>query len=362
MRQARCPVRALLMVVGTLAAVMAPRALAQPTIPPELRQTSSALTAAEDRLVRDFIAAAIADLTADDPAQVMDARRRLIDPLTLPNTSEIFAQAYSSHLKLQLPPALSHPRLIVRLNAVIVASYLTDRTAIELLAVPLADEAPAVRYRAAKAVGMIVTRARISSAADRVATERQALQLLMTHSKQETAPEAWQPLLESLSVLRIPEARLALLDALNRRVDEHARRPGMPLVAEHTGLINVYRGVVEQSLQPDGIEMAIVAALARTTCRYMVLSARTLSQVPDLDDAIEAQHREMITAADTVLRWLMRDHLKLAVTLPPAVAPKVRDGLWAEIRLDADRWQALLGESRLGLTAADLEVPALTEP
>jgi hypothetical protein len=43
------------------------------------------------------------------------------------------------------------------------------------------------------------------------------------------------------------------------------------------------------------------------------------------------------------------------------VAPKLRDNLWAEIVLDAGRWQTLLAESRLGLTPADLEVPALPE-
>jgi hypothetical protein len=62
-----------------------------------------------------------------------------------------------------------------------------------------------------------------------------------------------------------------------------------------------------------------------------------------------------------VLRWLLRDYLKLTATLPPAVAPKLRDNLWAEIVLDAGRWQTLLAESRLGLTPADLEVPALPE-
>jgi hypothetical protein len=361
MRQTRCLVCALLM-VALMLAVPAPRAGAQPTIPPELRQTSSALTAAEDRLVRDAIAAALTDLTSDEPTRVMEARRRLVDPLEMPNTSEIFAQAYSSHLKLQLPPTLEDQRLFVRLNAVIVASYLTDRTAIELLAEPLADEAPAVRYRAAKAVGMIVHRARYNNPADRAQTEAQAMEMLAARMRVETAAEAWQPLLESLGTLQIPQARLALLDALNLRINEHAQRPGMPLSAEHTALINVYRSVVEQSLQPGGVAAPVATALARTTCRYMVLSARMLAQAPELDEAAEAQYREMIIAADTVLRWVVRDHLRLTVALPPAVEPKLRDGLWAEVLLDAGRWQTLLAEARLGLSAADLEVPAPAEP
>lgn len=361
MRQARCPARALLM-VACMAAVFAPRAAAQPTIPPDLRQTSSALTTAEDRLVRDFIAAAITDLTSDEPARVMEARGRLIDPLTLPNTSEIFAQAYSSHLKLQLPPALGHERLLVRLNAVIVAAHLTDRTAIELLAEPLADEAPAVRYRAAKAVGMIVERARYSTPADRIAAEAQALEMLIARTAVETEPEAWQPLLEALSVLRIPQANLALLEALNRRVEEHARRPGMPLLAEHVALVNVYRRIVEQFIvQPDAVDVRTAAALARATCRHLLLTARTLAHAPDLDPAIQAQYREVITTADTILRWVVRDYLRMAVTLPPAVAPKLRDHLWAEIILDAGRWATVLGESRLGLKADDMEIPPLPE-
>ncbi len=358
MIQTRCLVCA----VFAAACLAAPRAHAQAIIPPELRQTSSALSSDEDRLVREVIAAAVKDLTSTDPEQVMQARRRLIDPLVLPNTSEIFGQAYSSHLKLQLPEALKSESVLVRLNAVIVASHLTDRTAIELLADPLADEAPAVRYQAVKALGSIVRNARYSDDASRRQTEMQTLEMLRARAMAETMPQVWRPLLESFNAVRIPEARLAVLDALNRQVDAHAAQPQITLTAEHAALVETYRGIVEQSLQPRGVDNTTAKALARVAFRYLLLSAKVLAETADLDAPVAASYEQMITAADTVLRWLIRDYLRLPVAVPPAAAPKIRDRLWAELVLDAGKWKALLVDSRLDITADALEVPAITNP
>lgn len=354
MLQTRCLVCAVLAAICTAA----PQVQAQAIIPPELRQTSSALSTEEDRLVRDVIAAAVKDLQSDDPQQVMQARRRLIDPLELPNTSEIFEQAYSSHLKLQLPDALGSSAVLVRLNAVIVASHLTDRTAIELLAGPMADEAPAVRYQAAKALGAIVQNARYSDDASRRQTQMQALEMLRARAAAETMPEIWRPLFESFSVLQIPEARLAVLDALNQQVDAHAAQPHNSVAAEHAALVDAYRRIVEQSLQPGGVDAPTAQRLGRVAFRYLLLSAKVLAENGDLEAPIEASYEQMVSATDTVLRWLVRDYLRLPVALPPAAAPKIRDRLWAELVLDAGKWKALLTDSRLDLTDDELEVTA----
>lgn len=353
MTQTRCLVCALLAVF----CLAAPQARAQSIIPPELRETSSALSAEEDRLVRDIITEGVKELASEDPEQVMKARRRLIAPLELPNTSEIFEQAYSSHLKLQLADVLDHELVFVRLNAVIVLSRLTDRTAIDLLAGPLADAAPSVRYRAAKALGMIVENARYTDSSGRPQTERKALELITTRTQSETASQVWRPLLESLSVLEIPEARRALLDALDHQVDAHVNVPNAPLTAEHAAMLDVYRDIVESSLMPGGVDTATAAALARVAFRYLRLSSRTLAEGLDLDPAVAAGYEQMINTTDTILRWILADYLRMAVALPPVATPKIRDGLWAELVLDADKWQGLLIDSRLNLTAEQLDVP-----
>ncbi|MCC7204549.1 MAG: hypothetical protein IT441_05680 [Phycisphaeraceae bacterium] len=349
-------------VVGLiLALATANLAIGQTLLPKELLTTTTTLKAEQEETVKQFIQERVDQLTGGDDAQVLDARRGLLGPLEK-EASQIFRQAYSSYLRAALAPALESDRLLVRLNAMILAGSLDDQSAIELVKKGLSDASSAVRYRAAVAGERLLTGLRFDTRTDRSVFEQELLNAIGQRVRVEDSPYVWQPMLKVLGQLAQPEARQLLLEALRQRIAAHAANPRLTPDPERTALGGLYRRIVQEVNMPGGsVDRATLRAVALISYKYFALAAQVLAR-PDGDAAVAGEYQRMLVEVDVFLRWTVERLTATPAQIKP-LEPLIKGGLWAEAVLQAQQWQELLAASPLAFPAQDLVMPmATTQP
>ncbi|MFW6059624.1 MAG: HEAT repeat domain-containing protein [Phycisphaeraceae bacterium] len=306
--------------------------------------TADDLSNEQQQRIDSYVASWCQQLHDGDDADVTRSRQRLAEPLNNPTEpSTTFTGYYSPKLAECLLRGLETDRLIVRLNAMIVVTYMVTEDALPLIEQGLGDENPGVRYWAAKAVQRLASR-EVWTRAQQV----QLLQQLTDRLGQEQTGWVVQQLMLAIVGLELPEAAERMLTALNERVEGHAENPGRAIQAEQTGLERLYRELLGEG------DRAALRQLARTGYRYMRLAGTHLER-GHVPEGYRPGYAEVIDVADTIMRTV-NEELNGSQELPEATGEAVRQQDWDRVLVIADRWEQVLQEPPFNFDRETLSV------
>ncbi len=297
---------------------------------------------------------------------ISEARDRLVTPVGTPGATDLFKGYYSRSTAQQLTPLLKDKRLIVRLNAMIVATRLTDASAIDMGRAGLADESPAVRYWAAKAISNLSKA--VNSAGEPILDTRLKLQLLRELADagaNEDSSEVLLQLFEGMAGMDLPSAPDRVMDLLGARLRFHVDRPYEPYLAESAGLRATYRQLLERSTRGN-IDPAHVRKLAAVAHRYLNLISNNLADAkeaarPDgsgnpVTPQLEADHRAMLELCDFALQFC-HEQSKSTATKPKSLDSMIAFRQWREIhRVVVEDWGKILAAPPFNLLPGELAI------
>lgn len=343
-RQLTAGVLVILITLGLSAAPAAAQNLDR--IPPEVLIATS-LTPEQQQLVNSYITHWAQQLQGEEDAQVVTARRRLIEPLG-GSGSEQFNQQYSQAVGRAIQQAAQAERLIVRLNTMIIVTRLSPATALPLIEQGLNDENAAVRYWAAKSVASITSDSELPPA-----TQRQLLAPLAQQLGQESSVPVVQQVMLSLLALTIPEATQQVLEALNERVTMHMTDPGQSVVAESEGLAELYRKLVTEAGQ-SGARQEQMRQLARVALRYMDLVA-TQFATGNVPPEREAEYVSLLDLTSTVLN-AAHQSLQSPLNSPTNLSIALRSQDWPAVQAQVEEWRNILRAAPFNIPQDQLQV------
>lgn len=348
----RCPAVPLLVLASLLCVVLA---ASGQELGIDVTKAAAPLSSAQLHQLQTFVESLAARLLNGTDLEVAQARQALINPLAS-NPSDIFVRAYAAGLLPTLDRAVRSDRLLVKINALVIAAALPDPTLAPVVELGLADSAPAVRYQAVRALEQLARRAAADTSADSTALAAKLLQALQPLLTKPQPQQLWRAIIDALCAFSSPQARQQLSDILNQRVLIHARQPDLSLEPERKALAQVFLQVVQQTVKqqkPDPQTLRLVSLIA---FRYFSLCSAIAADQGAVDANL-AGHREMAQAADRILRWTVQT-ISPTAKLPPALDDWVRKGRWDQVRQQDDAWRKLLVQPPLQIPAADLAVPA----
>lgn len=322
-------------------------------LPSELIGTNVALDAAQQRTLDVYAGNWIQHVLNDAESKVSAARDKLISPLHDPSAGEVFKAAYSATLlqEQHLPQLLKSNSMIVRFNAMLCVPYLVDKAAIPMVQQGLVDTNPAIRYLAAQAAGKLGQKL---SNLDQMTI----LSLLNVSFINEADQVVVEQILGSMSQLTIPQARDAMLVALNQHVDVHSGNPSITLKADRDAMLTLLKDLVTEQTNGTEIKFPIRKQFAIAACRFMIHCSRSLDQ-GKVHKTMEPQYTSMILDCENILVWISTRTMDIAAgALPPSdIKPNIRAGKWTEVHLRAEDWRKILQAPPYNTSQRELSVP-----
>jgi len=295
------------------------------------------------------------DLLIDGtPAEVSEARETLIAPLKNESASVAFRDTFSAMITGRMDRAVTSESELVRINAMIVLTRMTDQGSMAHINAGLEDDSPAVQRWAMKALGQRI--AWWQSLGNKQAEVRAGIQTISAKLNQQGAPPhpiVVGPALEILFTINTPESRAALIEQLNNRVALHAADPNLSYAPERAAVAS-FANAMALATTPD---TASSAGLARAAHRYSIL---ILSQIKA--GSISSSNN---ASAVGMLSQCVLAHGQVAAgirkQLPANQAAAINDWIparrWDDIQaLLVDQWVPILGQAPLNLTAENLAV------
>ena len=329
-------------IVGVVLGLTSRATLGQNKIPYEIVTAESALTTGQQSRIDAYVEARLNQLLQGLPDQVSEAREQLIEPFGLVGASDIFTLAYSAAVSDRLIEALHSNKILVKLNAMIVAASLIDPGVVRLIEIGLTDDNPALRYWAGKAVGDIET-SPATRAQRALSSENQRLLLAVIKEAigDEPSHDVLHRLLLGIVTLEVSEAGEFLLDELNRRVSFYATDARLPIGPITRILRAMYINLVQASARGKQIFPEQRQKTTMVAYRYLVLCASALDR-GTVDPAMETAYKEMVELTDSILTWMARSTFPEGTDRPESVKKEVQIENWPEILLRAGDWRLLL--------------------
>lgn len=330
----------------------------EPRLPASILRPSGVLDEAQTKTINEYVIYWIDLLNAGTDEEIAQARDKLAQPFKLGNAAnDIFLAGYAAAIKVRLSEAMKSNRLIVKINAMLVLQYLTEEGVVELLRQGLEDQAPAVRYRAAKAAGEVARRDAARGEAGRL-NEEQKLGILAAIRQAfgaETDELVMEQLLTALiGLVEMPQARQYLLTKVNDRVSVHHRNPNLPakagIEAIQTFTTRLAREKAQGNLDPEEAKQVAVVCL-----RWFDVSAIVLDE-DRADERMRGQYQKLLQATDKYLRWALRA-LAPEIQPPNEIDDMLRSGDWKFIRVLSEEWKAKWQQSPMSLPAREMQVP-----
>jgi hypothetical protein len=336
----------MLVLVGFEAALQA-----QEKLPPELIAANAALDGAQQRKLDDYANYWIQNMLSSTDAQVSDARDKLVSPMRHPSAGSVFKSAYSATLIRLLPQLLANNRMLVRFNAMLCVSSLEDKSAIDMIQAGLADNNPAIRYLAAQAAGKMGKKLDPSD-------QMRILTLLQASFIQEPDQVVVEQLLNGMSQLTVPQARLAMLEALNMHVDVHDSNTNITLKSDSDAMQSLLRDLVTEQTNGVKIPFQVTKQYAVAACRFMVHCATALEQNL-VHPTMVAQYTKMIEDCEKTLRWICTRPMGMEDKNLPQddMRPNMQAKQWLAVRLRAEEWRKTLQDPPFNTSQRDLAVP-----
>jgi hypothetical protein len=335
-----------------LAGVMFSAPAAAQQIQQDAKVAEGRLTEEQTQSVRDFVEAWMGRLVSDEPSEVMDARNAILREFRTPGISETFRNAFSVEVSNMMGEAIRAEDDLVRINAMIIATQLTNPEADQLIDVGLSDENAAVQYWGAKAYLQRVERA---MAEEGPGMSDDAQRAMIAKVQQVFAGSPSTPVarvgFEILSNLDVDEARDALLALLHSRVADHQDNPQASYLPEQTA-IQLLSAEISRERRVDDEQ---VRELARAAYRYFALIHSQMQAGNILEEA-EPGHKAMMDWCYKCLYAMSAKYPSLSVPNDATqVNDQIRLGRWDELGQVAQRWRGILTADPFGIPAADLD-------
>ena len=302
------------------------------------------LSSTDKALIKDYISKWAPQLVAEDDRQVTAAKDQLIIPLNTDSTA-FFLVEYRAALRDLLRQAFeSKPaskRLIVRLNAMIVAAKLHDTDNITLLIKGLNDQNPAVRYWAAQAIADLTRGANL-----KIRQRNKLFSALTVSMENEKIEPVLKQMMRALVSLtkHVPNGINILLQTINKRVELHMANPQLGISAEIEGLRDLRQPLIKsRAANPAATTDEDLRQFILVATRYHRLAAAQLEQ-----GKVPAIHRgdyiTLLNLADNVLPWAVRQLgvKTISQDLKQPIGPYLEQKQWTLINQRAASWQQLL--------------------
>jgi len=317
-----------------------------------IRMSDTVPSGANEQVVREYIEHSYAQLTTEKGKQVRAACDALSEPLRSEG-SRIFKKAYSTMLGGYFQKAMSMDDVLVRINVMIAVKNFTDKSAVTLISAGLADDCPAVRLHAGRAVSLLADQESLD--AEDPGT---VLQSLKEACEIEPFQRVLEQLLEALAALTTRDAGRVLLDAINRRVRDHDLNPGLPMQPEFDALTRQFRRFINATLkQPPDVPIEWARRLTLVAYRYLYVSSGRLHR--NDGDARPEQTKLMIKLCDKILHstvpWVAGS-MNVKIDLPASISTNGGQADWLpEALLGCAELEVIL--KKLGFTAGQLDIP-----
>ncbi len=329
--------------------LLAPTSQAQDTIRQQIK-IADVLDEAQKQEVRAYVDQRMQVLIDGQPGRLVTARRELLSQFRTPGAKQAFLDEMSKAVMSTMPQAVEHEDVLVRLNAMIIATQLTIPEALDLLRGALKDQSAAVRYWGAKAIRDLVE----TTTANNTLSREQQAQILTTIEPL-IIPEEQVPVVkvyyQILATLQIPASRATLINMLNLKAPFHVARPNQSHLATEEGLRRAYLQVATD----NGDVRDERKALVRASYRYMDLISQQLVN-EDISPEFRAQHAEIINNAFRIVSWGWGDAGGASEKIPRSPSTDIKFKNWDNVRTTVLNFRRILAEpgNPLGLQDAEL--------
>ncbi len=338
------PIGCLLSTIALIGALCPMAYGAQERLESAVIRSERPLTRSQKGEVSEYVDHWFQALESESSKDVGAAQKRLVAPMGANPTSH-FVTEYREALGPRLAEPAASKRVVVRLNAMIVAAALRDPQTIPALTGRLKDDNPAVRYWAAKAIVRLSERDETDAGGSELeAPDRKRLldalaDALDNKNENDLVIQRFVAAMVNLTVDDAPQ----LLTALNKRVDVHYRNPQLSLTAEFQGLRDLRNRMIAAATRGRDVPEATIRLFTLVCARYIMMSA-SLLDAGEVPASRVAGHTQMAMLTDGNLHWLVA---QLGVTNPPRetstkIELLIKDRDWPTIKLRADAWENLL--------------------
>ena len=310
------------------------------------------LTAEQLQSVTDFVGAWMDRLLAGDPENVTDARNAILREFRTPGISETFRDAFSVEVSKRLGDAVRSETDLVRINAMIIATQLTNPEADELIDEGLGDDNAAVQYWSAKAYLQRVERATADDGPGMTPAAQRAIigKVQQVYDNSPSTPVA-RVGIEILSNLDVPEARETMLALLHDRVQYHADNPQASYLPEQTA-IQLLSAEISRERRVDEDQ---VKEVARAAYRYFVLINNQM-QTGNILEGVEPGHLSMLDWCYKCLNAMAAKFPNLSFTNDAeTINDQIKLGEWDKLADAAQRWRNILTTTPFSIPADGLE-------
>ncbi|MEM1213099.1 MAG: hypothetical protein AAGI68_12475 [Planctomycetota bacterium] len=322
-------------------------AVAQPDdISPETKG-ASVISAEQEAEIEGVVSQEMGLLTDGNAEQIAGARQRLLRHFRTPAASPSFLQSMSRAVVSRMPPAVASPKVMVRLNAMIVLGEVDPGVegVFPLVQTALKDQSSAVRYWSAKSL------ASLSEAELGQDEELEIIAIVRPMIGPEQSMPVLRNLFRALSNLEADEAIVALLDGLNEKVAFHVARPNEPHMATEVGLRRVYQQITLQEVQRLGDKQR---QMVRAAYRCFELIAEQMVQ-DKVGDGQVAGHGRVLVLAHTAMRRAYQDAGGDRAKIPTGLNNAVTFKRWQRVQQVGEQWKRLLTEAApFGFQAQEL--------
>ena len=327
-------------------------ATAQEKLPMELIGANASLDGAQQRTLDEFAKFWIDNMQSSADPQVSDARDNLISPLKHPSAGSVFKSAYSATLTRLLPDLLKNDRMLVRFNAMLCVPSLLDKSAINMIQSALRDTNPAIRYLAAQAAGKMGKNLQADD-------QMRILTLIQNSFVNEPDQVVVEQLLESMSLLTVPQARLTMLEALNMHADVHHGNPNLTLKADRDAMLTLLKDIVREQTDGKKIDFRVSKQFAVAACRFMIHCSRALDE-DRVHSTMQAQYSGMIQDCVKILVYISTRPMGMEEKVLPQddTRPNLQAQRWTAVRLRAEEWRKTLQDPPYNTALRDLAVPS----
>lgn len=321
-------------------------------IPQDAKTAEGRLSADQILGVRTFVEAWMGKVVTGEPEDVIAGRNAILREFRTPGITETFRDAFSEEVSKLMGDAIRSESDLVRINAMIIATQLTNDGASALIDAGLADDNAAVQYWGAKAYLERVERATDDDGPGMSPADQRAI---ITKVQQIFAGTPSTPVarvgVEILSNLDAPEARTAMLTLLHNRVLQHAENPQASYLPEQTA-IQLLSSEISRELRVDNDQ---VKEVARAAYRYFVLINAQM-KTGNVLESVEPGHLAM-------LDWCYKCLNAMAAKFPSLDiendAEQINDliklGEWDELDEAGQRWHDILTAAPFSIPADELE-------
>ncbi|MEM7576828.1 MAG: hypothetical protein AAF328_05065 [Planctomycetota bacterium] len=318
-------------------------------LPQAILEKNGAWSAAEARTVESFIATNLEPFAEEtsDAEQVAEARDALLEPLNDLRAEAAFQSQYFRALAASLRNGQAGFAKIGRINAMMLGSRVVDAAIVPLLETGITDEAPGVRYAAARSMLVVLTNEALGL---RDNEKNRLITKLGDAAGNEANGYVAGKLIEAIRATNVDAQVQILLDVFNSRVSLHAADPALTYQPELTAMQELF---IEGLGRPGGFGRDAARSFIQSAARYIRLTTNQLA-----DDTVpEANQQAAVNLARqsyTVLSELAANAGQPGQR--PADPVRFLPNNAARAATLANEWPAFLAPGPLNLTEDELSI------